>query len=219
MAPFYLLSYLHHVAPNSHCRERKYSLAHIFKYAQHPVDQNLLIICLCIWEHPAFEAEGSLSSVISCSVSPSAFFFYSQRHVSGLSQRCDFGQNLLGSSRACSPPSWFRHVSVAQACYPSTQEHQSLGTQTHKLQKVNGHGRQKVHSWTSCVFDQLSLLSQGPQHKGKEGGGCSLMQSPVRPLCFASSNLIQAEHSMWASEGIKLASKWEENWGDEEGSR
>lgn len=48
MAPFYLLSYLHHVAPNSHCRERKYNLAQIFKYAQHPVDQNLLIISLCI---------------------------------------------------------------------------------------------------------------------------------------------------------------------------
>lgn len=28
--------------------QRKYNLAQIFKYAQHPVDQNLLIICLCI---------------------------------------------------------------------------------------------------------------------------------------------------------------------------
>lgn len=29
-------------------RERKYNLVQVFKYAQHPVDQNLLIICLYI---------------------------------------------------------------------------------------------------------------------------------------------------------------------------
>lgn len=75
MAPIYLISYLHYVAPNSHCRERKYNLAQIFKHAQHPVDQNLLIISLCIWEQPVFETEGSLSSVISCLVSLPVFFF------------------------------------------------------------------------------------------------------------------------------------------------
>lgn len=43
-----LILCLYHVAPNSHCREGKCNLAQIFKYAQHPVDQTLLIICLYI---------------------------------------------------------------------------------------------------------------------------------------------------------------------------
>lgn len=112
---------------------------------------------------------------------PPLHFFCSQHHVSRLSLHCDFGQILSGSSsKPCSPPSWLKYVSAAQACYPSTQEHQSPGAQTHTLQKVNGQGRQKVYSWTSRVSEQLSLLSPGPQHKkGKEGrkegsaAGCS----------------------------------------------
>lgn len=41
----------------------------------------------------------------------------------------------------------------------------------------------------------------------------------MRALWFASSNFIQAEHAMQASEGAKLASKWKANGGEEEGSK
>lgn len=135
MAPIYLISYLHHVAPNSHCR--KYNLAQIFKQAQHPVDQNLLIISLCIWEQPVFETEGSLSSVISCLVSLPVFFLLSASHLENISLQW-FWKDTARKQQALFSSTLVQTCQCCLGLLPIHTEESDPGSSDTYCKKVNG---------------------------------------------------------------------------------
>lgn len=139
------------------------------------MNQNALIICLCLWEHPEFDAEVSLNIAISCSVSISVFFLRPASHLGNISlpwfwkDAARKQQDLLYSTA----------VQTCQCCMGLllfyTEESIPASSETY-CKKVNGLYHQKVYSWTSSHSEQESVFNQMLQHKKrKEGGKCTWM--------------------------------------------